>query len=177
MDVSVLAAVLVGALVPTAANAAWEWYLARGTRAYVDRRVRDSEAKAQKDRDSIFAEAKATRERVEALIAALQAPADVPPQSPGFAHGEVDPRDAVAAREAKKAEKKQRRMENAAAIAEALGEKALGLKTVMRGMGLDYDALLDSDDIQGGIAMAKRLMGKNGSNGNGNGRGLVSYVE
>lgn len=162
----ILFGVLVGTLVPTAAQLWWEYYQANATRQYVDRRVKESEAKAQKDRDSIFAEAKATRERVEALITALQqpAPADVP-QSPGFAHGEVDPRDAVAAREAKKAEKKARRMENAASLAEALGEKALGLKTIMRGMGLDYDSLLDSDDIQGGIALAKKLLGRNGTNG------------
>lgn len=167
MDFAVLAAVLVGALVPTLANAAWEWWLARGTRAYVDRRVRESEAKAQKDRDAIFAEAKLGRERVEQLIAGLQQTA--PEQSgPGFAHGAIDPIDAVEAREAKKLAKKERRLENAAAIAENFGEKAAMLKPAMGAMGFDYESLLDHPSTQYVLGVAKRFLGgKTSANGNG----------
>lgn len=176
MDFGVLFAVGVGALVPTIANGIWEWFLARGTRDYVDRRVTSAEAKAQKDRDAILVEAKSTRERVEALIAALQAPAQVAPEgaSPGFAHGAVDPLEAVEAREAKKAARKQRRFENAAAVAEALGEKSVFAKKAAEAMGFDWNELLDSPSTDYVVGIAKKLIGGSKFNGNGNGHGVVS---
>lgn len=157
----------IGALVPTFANGVWEYYLAKGTRNYVDSRVATSEAKAQKDRDTIFSEVRATKANLDSLIGALQEPVAPSPTSPGFAHGAVDPAEAVEAREVKKRERKERQLQNAAAIAEALGDKAAFAKQIVASMGLDYKDLLDSENTAYVVGLVKKFVGGGKMNGNG----------
>lgn len=170
MDAPTIAAAFLAVLLPTAAQLWWEYYQANATRQYVDRRVKESEARAQKDRDNILSEAKFGRERVEQLIAALQAPPpQAPAESPGFAHGVVDPVEAVNAREEKKRERKEKRLMNASLIAEALGERAPFAKGILKQVGYEWNDVLDMDNVEMVVGALKRIAGKGGGPSNGHG--------